>query len=113
MPHNIRRFLRTYLIGNPRSTFYITYWSVLHLLSGILFTCVYLWFRPFARNKEVALYGFVAHTAWELWQIAIGMNRPFALSGNNNLVDIGVDTILFMAGVGLALLLLRNRIQPL
>lgn len=120
MPANIRRFLQTYIIGNPRSTFYITYWSILHFLSGILFTGVYLWFRPsiatattasFSLNKEVVLYGFVAHTLWELWQIAIGMNRPFALSGNNNLVDICVDTVLFMAGIGCALLLFRNRVQ--
>jgi hypothetical protein len=111
LPHNIRGFLQTYLIGGPTSSFYITYWSIVHLLSGIAFALLFLWVRP-ATSTEVYVYGLGVHTAWELWQIGIGMSRPFALSGPGSLVDIAVDTLLFMAGIWLALFL-QNRLQPL
>ena len=110
----LRSFLQTYIVGGPKSTFYITYWSIVHFLSGMAFAVLFLWFQPLASNTRtdtIYLYGLGVHTAWELWQIAIGMSRPFALSGNNNIVDILMDTLLFMAGIWLALFLLQNRIQ--
>ena len=41
---------------------------------------------------------FILHTVWEFWQIFIGMSDPFRLTGNSNLVDIILDTTLFILG---------------
>jgi hypothetical protein len=106
----LRKFLQTYLLGNSRSTFYITYWSIVHLLSGIAFAALFLWLRPTTSHTHLYVYGFGVHSAWELWQIAIGMSRPFALSGHNSLVDICVDTLLFLAGIWLVLFFQKRSI---
>ncbi len=55
----------------------------------------------FSNETELYLAGFLVHSLWELWQIAIGMSRPFLMSGNNNFLDLFVDTALFMTGVWL------------
>ena len=47
---------------------------------------------------------FALHTIWECWQILIGMSKPYMLTGRGNLVDIVVDTLMFMLGAYLALL---------
>lgn len=104
LPTPLRTFLRTYLIGGPASTFYITYWSIVHLLSGILFATLSLAIKPFSLRTTL-LSGFAVHTLWEVWQIAIGMSRPLALSGSNNFVDICMDTLLFLLGIWLVFIL--------
>jgi len=35
---------------------------------------------------------------WELWQILIGMSKPYKLSGRSNLIDTVMDTLFFMSG---------------
>lgn len=91
----VRRFLETFLIGNYTTPVYITYWSVLHFLSGVLF--VYICARYSLQSPYVL--GFWLHTAWEAWQVAIGMSHPLRLIGHNGLIDILMDTALFMAGM--------------
>jgi len=85
----IRAFLETPLVGSYQEPFYLTYWSLLHFVSGILFALV----------SKSYVTGFVVHSAWELWQVYIGMNKPWNLSGHNGTVDIVTDTLLFMAGM--------------
>lgn len=97
MPKKIRAFLETFLYGNYTTFIYITYWSILHFLSGI-FTGVL--FQRFS-VKNVYWNGFLLHSAWELWQIMIGMSKPWNLIGHNGFVDICMDTILFMLGLAL------------
>jgi hypothetical protein len=46
---------------------------------------------------------FIIHTIWELWQILIGMSKPWKLTGHSNLIDIFVDTIVFMIGTYISL----------
>lgn len=93
-----RRVLETFLFGNYNTLIYITYWSVLHFLSGVLFA--YVCARYSLQSPYVL--GFWVHTAWEAWQVAIGMSHPLRLTGHNGLIDIAMDTALFMAGMWIA-----------
>ena len=94
LPKNIRNILETNLIGSNEKTFYITYWSIIHFISGILIGYLYLNFN----QNNYFINMFIIHTIWEIWQILIGMNKPLQLTGNNNIIDIIVDTVLFMIG---------------
>ena len=40
----------------------------------------------------------VVHSMWELWQVGIGMTKPWKVAGDNNLMDVFVDTSLFLLG---------------
>lgn len=102
LPDNARNFLETYLIGSRDSTFYITYWSIMHTISGMIFAYIYL--KYFNRQPSVIYFYvimIIIHTIWEIWQIFIGMSRPTSLNGKNNIVDTFVDTIMFLIGASL------------
>ncbi len=96
LPAQVRTFLETELVGRQRDTFYITYWSLIHAVSGVVFGFVAhkLW-RVVANYYLIALF---VHTCWEGWQVYIGMAHPLAIKGKGNIVDIIMDTALFMAG---------------
>jgi hypothetical protein len=99
LPEPLRKLLSTHIIGNDESTFYITYWSIVHFISGML--CAVALLR-FTRLRPIYSYGFIIHTTWELWQVNIGMAKPMNISGENNIVDSVVDTILFLLGMAFA-----------
>jgi hypothetical protein len=84
------------LIGESKKTFYISGWSIVHLMSGIIFGYIYLYFKWDSRLYTYKL--FIIHTLWEFWQMLIGMSSPYKLTGRSNLIDIIMDTILFMLG---------------
>jgi hypothetical protein len=88
LPRRYVDMLDTYIIGNPKSIFYINYWTFLHALSGVVFAL--LW-----KSKTIYLDFFIAHSLWELWQILIGMT-PLNTRGA---VDITVDTLAGFVGV--------------
>lgn len=82
-----RAFLKQHIVGGPQSVFYISYWSIMHMISGVVFV---LLFGPhFAA-------GFVVHTCWEAWQIYIQMTPTHTTRGR---IDIIVDTAMFMFGM--------------
>lgn len=83
-----RAFLKQYWIGNDRSLFYITNWTLVHALSGVVIGIA----------GASYLMGFFLHALWELWQIFIGMT-PLTLRGA---IDTVVDTAAFMAGMWVA-----------
>lgn len=89
----IRAFLETPLVGSYQEPFYLTYWSILHLVSGFFFALI----------SKSYLAGFMVHSTWELWQVYIGMNKPWNLIGHNGLVDIITDTLLFLGGMAMAI----------
>ncbi len=92
----IRRFLETFLYGSYNDTVYVTYWSIMHMISGIVFAkIVTLW----KFTNQPYLVGFLVHTVWELWQVWIGMSKPTSFVGHNNIVDTILDTGFFMAGI--------------
>ena len=96
LPEKVKKNLRKELIGSTKNTFYVTRWSIIHLINGIIVGFIYLYFK-----WDIKLYFFklfILHTIWELWQVLIGMSYPFKLSGHNNLIDIIMDTVFFMSG---------------
>jgi hypothetical protein len=96
LPDNIKKILATDLIGESKKSFYISGWSIVHLMNGIIFGYIYLYFKWDSRLYTYKL--FIIHTLWEFWQVLIGMSSPCRLTGRSNLIDIIMDTILFMLG---------------
>jgi hypothetical protein len=99
LPTNIRNFLEYYYVGNDKSVFYLTNWSILHFVSGILVT-LFLLKRPKQTNKNIILISFLIHTLWEVWQIYVKKTPIHTLRGQ---IDVFVDTLLFMSGVFVSL----------
>ena len=100
LPKIVRDVLGTILFKYPNVeedyVFYIQGWSIVHFVSGMVFG--YLYTHLGFNDLNYYYNAFIIHTLWELWQIAIGMSKPFKLSGRNSFVDIIVDTIFFMIG---------------
>jgi hypothetical protein len=101
LPESVRTILLTEIIGSMEKTFYITVWSVIHFINGIIIGYLYLFFKY--NIKRYTIIMLIIHTCWEFWQILIGMSKPFDLTGRNNLVDSIVDTLLFMLGAYITL----------
>jgi VanZ family protein len=101
LPSRVISVLNTFLYNTPNNSFYINGWSILHLFSGILLGLLYLFL-----GKEDALFYFhlfILHTIWELWQVFIGMAKPWRRTGDSNIIDSVVDTGMFMMGAYVAL----------
>lgn len=90
LPTAVKSFLETYWIGSDTSIFYVTWWTVIHFVSGIL-TGMYLF-----GSSHYYLYGFAIHTVWELWQM-IGKNTKYWTTRGQ--MDVLVDTAAFMGGM--------------
>jgi hypothetical protein len=100
LPENIKTILATDIIGTTTKTFYVSGWSIVHLINGIIIGCLYLYFKGNIQFYNFKL--FIIHTIWELWQMLIGMSKPYKLTGRSNLIDTIIDTILFMSGAFIA-----------
>lgn len=102
LPKPIRDFLSIFIYRYPDTAddtgliFYLQWWSIVHLLSGIVIG----YYARRLPNYYVKM--LMIHTIWEIWQIFIGMNKPYNIGGRNGLVDTITDTILFMIGTYLA-----------
>ena len=96
LPEKVKNILGTDLIGTSKKTFYVSGWSIVHLINGIIFGYLYLYFKGDSRFYMFKL--FIIHTIWELWQMLIGMSKPYKLTGRSNLIDTIMDTIFFMLG---------------
>lgn len=94
LPKEIKNFLEIYLIGSDKSIFYISLWSIIHLISGIFLGYYLIDYKKYT-FKESLYIGFIIHTIWEFWQYII-TNTPRNLRG---FVDTIVDTFLFMVGI--------------
>ncbi len=96
LPTSVRNFLKQDIIGSSEKTFYISWWSIIHFLNGIIIGGLYLHYNY--NKKHYFLNMFIIHTLWEIWQIVIRMSNPTKITGGGNIIDIIVDTILFMLG---------------
>jgi hypothetical protein len=95
----IREILETPLYGHHEKTpIYITLWSIMHLISGIITELLLRYYFKVNFFQNRILYGIIIHTFWELWQVIIKMNNPYKLTGKNGLIDMIVDTIMFLIG---------------
>jgi hypothetical protein len=91
LPKPVKEFLEQYWIGDDNSLFYVTWWTFIHFMSGILTGLFLLQYK-----NNYYLHGFALHTLWEFWQI-LGKNTPYwTLRGR---IDIVTDTIAFMIGL--------------
>jgi|688.fasta_scaffold301931_2 hypothetical protein len=100
-PKFIKNILDKNIYITQNNSFYINGWSLLHCFSGIILGVVYLYL-----DKGLNFYYyylFIIHTIWELWQMLIGMSKPWKLTGDSNLIDTFVDTIFFMIGTYITL----------
>ena len=88
LPRKYVDMLDGYIVGTDTSLFYMNYWSLLHGLSGFLFSF-------FFDSKNVYFYFFLAHSLWEVWQVYIGMT-PLSLRG---FIDVTVDTLMGFLGI--------------
>ena len=95
LPKNVVRFLDLGFYDS-QERFYFNFWTVLHFLSGIIIGKTV---SMYTTNK-CYYYGicFAMHTLWEVWQVYIGMAKPWNLSGSSNLIDSFIDTSTFMFG---------------
>jgi hypothetical protein len=96
LPETVKNILGTDLIGTSKKTFYVSGWSIVHLINGIIIGYIYLYFKGDPRFYTFKL--FLIHTIWEIWQMLIGMSNPYNLTGRSNLIDTIMDTIFFMVG---------------
>ena len=100
-PKFIINILDKYIYVTQNNSFYINGWTLLHYFSGMILGAVYLYL-----DKELKFYYyklFIIHTLWELWQMLIGMSKPWKLTGDSNLIDTFVDTTVFMIGAFITL----------
>lgn len=95
LPKRVREFLETYHVGNATSLVYITNWSLLHVLSGILTGYILIKYYP---KYNYYWTGFWVHTIWEIWQVLV-KNTPYWTPRGK--IDIIVDTLVFLGGMGL------------
>jgi hypothetical protein len=65
----------------------------MHVLSGIITGYLLITYAP---TYSYYWTGFWIHSAWEFWQILV-KNTPYWTT--RGVVDIGVDTAMFMAGM--------------
>ncbi len=93
LPPHIRTFLKTNLIGTSTSLFYISYWSIVHMISGILLAILLGRFTSISASIAF-LTAFLIHSLWEAWQALITLT-PNTTRGK---IDTVVDTVLFMVG---------------
>ncbi len=90
----MKTFLYTYIYGNKNTIIYVNYWSIVHLLSGVI---TYLLLDYF-NIKSYIIFGLIIHTLWEIWQISINMTKLNV----RGLIDICMDTIFFLTGMWLS-----------
>lgn len=106
LPRKVRNFLGKDIIGTKDNTFYVSGWSVFHLIMGILVG--YLVIKYLVENNSTKLVDnyyykmLIVHTTWEFWQNFIGDNDFFRLKGRGNLIDTLMDTMFFMLGAIIA-----------
>ena len=100
LPEKVKDILGRDLIGNSKKTFYVSGWSIVHLINGIIIGYLYLYFKGDSRFYFFKL--FIMHTLWECWQMLIGMAKPYKLTGRSNLIDTIMDTLFFMLGAYIA-----------
>ena len=96
LPKEVRDTLAKGIYFDSTNTLYLNGWTILHFISGIITGYIYLYLGKPISNYYYKL--FIIHTIWELWQMLIGMSKPWSIIGNSNLIDIIIDTLAFMLG---------------
>lgn len=94
LPYELRKFLAHYYIGNDKSLFYITNWSIVHFISGmVLASLLYLVYGK--NTQRILIMVFLLHTIWEAFQLYV--HNTDNKTARDKL-DIVVDTIMSILG---------------
>lgn len=96
LPRRVLNYLEYYWAGNDSSLIYISNWTIVHFISGVLTAIILHWYT----FQDPILVSFLVHSIWEAWQIygkntKIGTMRGF--------LDVLMDTLFYMIGVLLTL----------
>ena len=107
LPEPVRKTLEKGVYFDNRESLYINGWTGIHFLSGFIAGWLYLRYIRDRTNRPTLKDNyywnlFLLHTLWELWQVFIGMAKPWKLEGGSNLIDSIIDTGAFMLGAYLA-----------
>jgi hypothetical protein len=91
-----------------KSMFYLDGWSFLHFVAGLLMGSLLFWIKikkklgenilKYFNFKTYLLILFLFHCIWEIWELFIDVSSVKKLSGEGNIVDILVDTFMYMCG---------------
>lgn len=111
LPDSVKNSLTANIIGSSKKTFYISGWSIIHIINGLIVGFLYLFFKYDIKRYLINM--LIIHTVWEVWQILIGMSKPYKLTGSNNLIDTIMDTLLFMLGAYVILKLYHKTYKKL
>lgn len=93
LPKPARVFLEKYHIGNDRSLLYVSNWTLVHFLSGVIVGWILTTRYP---AYDYYWTGFWVHTAWEAWQILVKNTPYWTWRGR---LDVVTDTAFFMGGM--------------
>lgn len=109
LPSYIKKILETPIYGDyDKTPIYLTLWSIMHLISGILTELLLRYYFNILQFKSRLIFGFIIHTLWESWQVIIGMATPLRLTGKSGLFDIIIDTIMFLIGMTITHYSIKN-----
>jgi hypothetical protein len=86
LPLSVQTVIDAYIVGDENSTFYLTFWSVMHFAAGAFLA----WVAP----RATLTNGFVLHSSFELWEWAVGVTP----SNARGLLDTFLDTVFFLSG---------------
>lgn len=97
LPPRVVETLNRVVVGNKTTGWYVDGWSGMHMLAGLLCS-VFLLASGF-RGFSGFLVALLVHTAWEIWQIYVGLTYIPSFNHVTNLRDAFTDTVFFMLGV--------------
>lgn len=107
LPKAVRDLLERGIYLDDKQAIYVNGWTGIHFLSGYIAGVVYMKIGKPLENYYWNL--FIIHTIWEIWQVFIGMAKPWRLEGASNLIDTIIDTLAFMIGAYLAKTIIISR----
>lgn len=93
LPKPARSVLERYHYGSNQSLVYVSNWSLVHAISGMIVGWVLLTRYP---EQDYYWTGFWLHNAWEVWQVLIKNTPYWTWRGR---IDILTDTAFFMGGM--------------
>ena len=95
LPQHLDDILDKDIIGSHKNTFYISGWSIIHFINGCIIGFLFLYFKW---DNFYFLKLLILHTLAEIFEMFVQTSQPYNLTGDGNLLDTIIDTILFMLG---------------
>lgn len=97
LPPRVVETLNRVVVGNKKTGWYVDGWSGMHVLAGVL--CGFLFIAFGFRGFGGFLAALLIHTAWEFWQVHVGLTYIPGFDLVANRYDALTDTAFFLLGV--------------